>query len=297
MGDEVVADPCEALFREPTLSQELADLEFTNVEKRNYKEVFDRPEFTGVYYKPVLNRFKKQVYNKDTKKPEFDSHPRKKGRPKDAFLHDNNLDWTSRPHEWFAAFLPHSLVAKWTTFTNMKAGFQHAGKRGGPYKNEWTDFDPFELKKHIGVYILQGLSPSPQVNQKFRTQAQDSVNVCNFISCCLGPGAERRHKLFRRFFAVQDDSLPTPPRMENPNHKIDPFLKWIKEVSMKAWNLARNFSVDEQTMRMQGRHPMKVSPTKKKVTGFNVTPCVTRVTHLPFSYVTSCPPRNIQTKA
>ena len=43
MGDKVDADPCEALFREPTLSQELADLEFMNVEKRNYKEVFDRP--------------------------------------------------------------------------------------------------------------------------------------------------------------------------------------------------------------------------------------------------------------
>ena len=42
-------------------------MEFTNVEKSNYKEVFDQPEFTGVYYKPVLNRFKKQVYNKDIK--------------------------------------------------------------------------------------------------------------------------------------------------------------------------------------------------------------------------------------
>ena len=67
MGDKLVDDPCKALFREPTLSQELADLEFKNVKKRNYKEVFDQLEFTGVYYTLVLNIFKKQVYNKDIK--------------------------------------------------------------------------------------------------------------------------------------------------------------------------------------------------------------------------------------
>ena len=93
-------------------------------------------------------------------------------------------------------------MSTWTTFTNLKAGFQHAGKRGGPYEGEWKDFEPFELKKYIGVYILQGLSPSPQVKQKIRTQAEDEVNGCDFINCCLGPGAERQHNIFGWFFAV-----------------------------------------------------------------------------------------------
>ena len=65
----------------------------------------------------------------------------------------NDVGFDSKPHEWFEAFLPHSLVSEWTTFTKLKAGFQHAGKRGGPYQDEWKDFEPFELKKHLGVYI------------------------------------------------------------------------------------------------------------------------------------------------
>ena len=41
------------------------------------------------------------------------------------------------------------------------------------------------------------------------------------------------------FVAVQDNRLPTPPRLQCPNHKVSPFLKWIKQVSMKAWSLAK----------------------------------------------------------
>ena len=43
MGNKLLQDPREAIFGEPTLSQELADLEFKSVEKRNYKEVFYQP--------------------------------------------------------------------------------------------------------------------------------------------------------------------------------------------------------------------------------------------------------------
>ena len=152
----------------------------------------------------------------------------------------------------------------WTTFTNLKAGLEHAGTRGGPYFKEWTNFEPYELKKHLGVYILQGIAPSPQVQLKFKTQAVDDINGCDFISRCLGPGAERRHKMFRRFFAVQDPRLATPPRVNKPNWKVDPLLDWIKKVSMKAWSLGENFSMDEQTQRMQGRHPLKLRITYKK---------------------------------
>ena len=136
-----------------------------------------------------------------------------------------------------------------------------------------------------------------QVNQKFPTQAQDPVNRCSFISCCLGPGAESQHKMFRRFFAVQDNCLPTPPRNEQPNHKIDPFLKWIKEVSMRAWNLAKNFSVDEQTMRMQGCHPMKLRIIYKKGEGFQCDALCDDGYTFDFLLRHKPPPRNTPTKA
>ena len=74
---------------------------------------------------------------------------------------DSNLDYRSERHQWFDAFLPHSMVVQWTTFTNIKAGHQNAGNCGGLYKGEWCNFKPYELKKHLGVYILQGVLPSP----------------------------------------------------------------------------------------------------------------------------------------
>ena len=171
---------------------------------------------------------------------------------------------TSMPHEWFAAFLPFTLVAKWALFTNLKASIDNAGEEGGPYAGEYTSFSPQEIQRHLAIYILQGISPSLQVQFKFKSQKVDDVNGCDFISRNLGPGAERRHKMFRRFFAVQDIRRQTPPRKEKPNHKVDPFLKWIREISKKAWDLGRNFSVDKQTQGMQGRHPDKLRITYKK---------------------------------
>ena len=114
------------------------------------------------------------------------------------------------PHQWFEAFLPFSLVAQWATFTKIKATFQNAGEEGGPYVGEYKQFSPREIQQHLAVYILQGLSPSPQVHFKFKSQREDDVNGCDFIARSLGPGAERRHKMFRRFFAVQDERKRRP---------------------------------------------------------------------------------------
>ena len=55
---DIIVGPCKDMFQDPTMSQELADLEFDNVEKLNYQERFERPEFTGALYQPRLNCFK-----------------------------------------------------------------------------------------------------------------------------------------------------------------------------------------------------------------------------------------------
>ena len=43
----------------------------------------------------------------------------------------------------------------------------------------YPDFKPCipeELRKHIGVYILYGLSLTPEINMKFQSQADDNKN-------------------------------------------------------------------------------------------------------------------------
>ena len=101
-----VVDPLKTMFREPTMSEDMADLEFENIKKFDYDEHFDRPEFTGTYFVSRLNRYGKPMHDKTTKKPIYDEKKRTNGRPKDDFLSDHNFDHTTLPHEWFDAFLP-----------------------------------------------------------------------------------------------------------------------------------------------------------------------------------------------
>ena len=149
------------------------------------------------------------------------------GVPKETFLAKHCLNVHSMPHEWFAVFLPASLTRKWTTFTNTKALLANAGCEGGIYP-DFFPFTPFELRKHIAVYFVNGLAPSPKVAMKFQSQAQNDINGNYFVKRCLGPAAERRHRHFRRFFAVQNPLLAVPLPKTAPNHKVVPFLDWIK---------------------------------------------------------------------
>jgi hypothetical protein len=74
-------------------------------------------------------------------------------------------------------------IGDWTTCTNTHALLTNAGTKGQFYP-DFTPFSAVEVKKFIGLYILQGLSPSPQVKMKFKTHHVDSINgndLCNKV--------------------------------------------------------------------------------------------------------------------
>ena len=178
------------------------------------------------------------------------------------FLFENNLNSDRLPHNWFEAFLPPRITGQWTTFTNMKALLDNAGNEGEIYPY-FTPFLPAELRQYIALYMIHGLNPLPSLEKKFQSQAQDDISRNDFIKRNLGPGAQRRLKHFKRFFAVQDPRLAVPPTSSQPNFKIDPFLSWIKLVRMEAWRLGKIVSVDKQTIGFQGRHVNKLRITYK----------------------------------
>ena len=51
----------------------------------------------------------------------------------------------------------------------------NAGKRGGKYSG-FKDFTKRELLAYLGVYLLHSISPSPQIEMKFKCHAEDPVN-------------------------------------------------------------------------------------------------------------------------
>ena len=125
-----------------------------------------------------------------------EQHTTKSG-VRSEFITANNLHAESSPQDWFKAFLPiHDGSAKnphqsnncwthrWAMFTNTKALSMGAGVEGGIY----STFQPFsylEIEQLIGLYILQGLNPSPKVDSKFHSQVDDPIQgkmTCVIVS-------------------------------------------------------------------------------------------------------------------
>ena len=102
-----------------------------------------------------------------------------KGFFKKDFMAKCKLTEKSKPHEFVDVFLPFGKntvktngggtkemlsIELMTQWTNAKAIMNGGGD------STYKDFRPFtrvEIRRHIGLYILQGLAPSPQVEFKF----------------------------------------------------------------------------------------------------------------------------------
>jgi hypothetical protein len=121
-----------------------------------------------------------------------------------------------------------------------------------------------DIEMFLGLYIFNGLAPSPRVKFKFKTQQQDLVQGNDFIAGIFGSNSVRRLKHFQTFFSVQNPLILPPSRKTNTNFKVDPFLTWIWAVGVTAWSLGRTFSIDEQTIGFQGKHQDKQGITYKK---------------------------------
>ena len=155
-------------------------------QKHNFSETFDRAPFLGKEKVPRRHRNGNPVIQ-DRKKV-WDEKPNNNSGPKIEFLEEHGLNVDSSPQEWFKAFLPiydgktnnptHPNTPYWThhwaNFTNKKAVMLGAGVQGGVYPT-FKAFSYLEIKRFIGLYILQGLNPSPQVEMKFSSQASDPV--------------------------------------------------------------------------------------------------------------------------
>ena len=202
---------------------------------------------------------------------EYDTVQRELGEPKSSFLTKHKLNKDSHPAEFVEAFLPlrankyknkdntpYISLAEWQQWTNMKALLASAGT-----DDCYKDFKPFtvkEIQQQLGLYILNGLSPSPTMDLKFDTD--DEANFNHFVHSNM-PNGLRRHRHFKAFFAVQDPRKVVPPRRSSPLFKLLPLVNWINRVGQVSWNLGMNLAVDEQTIGFQGRHVDKRHITYK----------------------------------
>ena len=149
---------------------------------------------------------------------------------------------------------------KMTNWTNTKA------QMDGAASTIYLELEPFkalELRQHFGLYILQGLAPSPRIEYKFNAQVKDRIAGNDFVSQSFGANAVRRHKHFKAFLACCNPLKDTPSQTEYPNWKIRPMIKHLNHVGPLAWKCGRAVAVDEMTMRFKGHHKDKLRITYK----------------------------------
>ena len=205
-------------------------------QKFNFSEMFNHPPFVAM--SPVIKLIRKKIVkDRRTGEPKYRDEIREQGWANLNWLNEHKLTNQSSPSDWFSALLPDKhrptdprstvTIADWTTYTNTRALLSNAGQQGHLYP-EFQPFSPADIKQFVTLYILQGLSPSPQIKMKFQPQHEDPVNGNDMCHKIFGKNAEKKHKHFKTFFTIQDPLKPIPPKLTHPNFRVDSFLAWIQ---------------------------------------------------------------------
>jgi hypothetical protein len=98
-----------------------------------------------------------------------------------------------------------------------------AGQGGGIYE-DFKHFLVHESCQHLGLYIFNGLNPTPRVELKFGSSFQDELHGSDFVHNSFGTRAEITHRMFKVFFAVQNPMIEPPPQKKKLNWKINSFI-------------------------------------------------------------------------
>ena len=128
-------------------------------------------------------------------------------------LFEQGLGFDSHPAEWFDLFFPAKCIKgthpkavtmdDMTAWLNVKAKMANAGKGGGKYKG-FVDFDKREFMSHLSLYLLHSISPSPQIDFKFKSEIEDPVNGSTLCNEVFSKGGVTQHKEFKFFFSATD---------------------------------------------------------------------------------------------
>lgn len=109
--------------------------------------------------------------------------------------------------------------------------------------------------QHIGNYVLNGHSPCPRVEMKFKRNMEDATNGCDLCFNAFGSNTIRRYTHFKCFWGACDPLKPTLPCLTYPNWKVHDMLKHTLFISRLAVIMERYISADEKTISCKGAYP------------------------------------------
>ena len=164
----------------------------------NFPNKFERESFNEESYFYMFDRRGNIKVDKNDR-PILEKKKRMSGQPKVAWLENNRLSPVSHPVSFMEVLLSRdgtpeekrrrrhmkrvSLFTDWKNYTNLKASLCGAGQ--DIYK-DWYEFTVEEMRMRIGLYVLDGISPSPRVEMKFETQSNNPVNGNDLVNESFG---------------------------------------------------------------------------------------------------------------
>ena len=270
--------------------------------KYRYDDQFVRDSFTGKTHKMKYMHESARKRRKPGQAPSRKETPvprtkhRVRGGPNSSFLKKHDLDEHAHPMDWFNALMPmfpednledplkanvkgdgvsKFSVSQWAAYSNTKATLANAGQKGHIFEGKFKPFTPHDIMKVIGVYVIDGLAPLPQLTLKMQPHSVQRTHGNDFIAKSIGSGYQQLQRSFRHFFGCQDPLTVPPPKEKCPNVKVDELFRWCRYIWKEAWELAENFSIDEQTCSMQGKSEYKTRCGKFKRIGDGIqTDCI-----------------------
>ena len=167
-----------------------------------FNETFERDKYVKTSEEYEV-RQDGQFYKLEKGVPKYYTKPRNRGRPKVKWLQKHKLTIDSHPVDWFYAMMTRevgstekrkkakTLFQDWTSWTNAKGILTNCGQAGGQYDN-WEYFRVSEIQQFIGLIILNGISISPRMEYKFKTQQEDPVNGNDLYASVFGANGEKQ---------------------------------------------------------------------------------------------------------
>ena len=172
----------EGLARAPTVPD--SERPGMGATKRNYTQRFDRDLFQHEVLLPKRDSMGRMRYGANGRVL-YEKQSSDKTVPDIQAINEAGLNCESHPATWFNLFMPREKrrqenpdvvsIVDFTTWTNTKAVMENAGP-GGVLYPEFTPFSNDEVMQHLGLYIVHGLAPSPQVSMKFQSPRDNPVN-------------------------------------------------------------------------------------------------------------------------
>ena len=149
------------------------------------------------------------------------AEPRVEGGPNQEFLAKHNIDDHRHPMDWFVLLMPITqkdnkesirdinvtgdskttfAISNWTKYTSVKAKMADAGEPGHIFSGKYKPLTLNEIQRQLGIYILDGVSPTPQLNFRMTPQSSDRTHGNNFVANHVGPNSKLKQNIFRHLF-------------------------------------------------------------------------------------------------